>query len=237
MPQREPLVRWAPRVAPAKIRRLYQTDALGIYDEELIDEVGFGLYARCQSLLTVTEAAAGRVGCPRCGAILLREMRDAPDEMLRCACGWETSWARYHRMWRHQELYGGGAVDAFAAFVRDWPRTATPQRKMLLIDELIHRWHWQTRDDHALGRPVGVNLIEGSRAQVLALLDALTSGSEAGTPAQTDPHAHESPAVEGVPPASSSALEFSCEDARRETHAAWRETRRRVREAQRERAR
>jgi predicted RNA-binding Zn-ribbon protein involved in translation (DUF1610 family) len=176
MPQDEPPVRWAPRVALAKIRRLYQTDAAGIHNEELIDEVGFGLYARCQSILTVTEAAAGRVACPECGAIVRRAAWDDPGETLRCDCGWETTWARYHRTWQHQELYGGGAVDACQQFVRDWPGAETPQRKMLLIDQLIHRWHWQARADRALGRPAGVNLIEGSRAQVLALLDELTYG-------------------------------------------------------------
>jgi hypothetical protein len=73
MPQNEPSVRWAPRVASAKIHKLYQTDALGIVDEELIDLVGVALFARCQSILTVTEAAAGRVACPRCGVIVRRQ--------------------------------------------------------------------------------------------------------------------------------------------------------------------
>jgi hypothetical protein len=205
MPQDEPPVRWAARVAPAKIRRLYQTDARGIHDKELIDEIGFGLYARCQSIITVTEAAAGRVACPDCDAIVLREARDKPDEpdeTLRCDCGWETTWASYHRTWQHQELYGGGAVDAFEHFVRDWPRAESPQRKMLLIDQLIHRWHWQARADRALGRPAGVNLIEGSRAQVLALLDELSYG-----------------------PASSDTLH--------ETRDAWRDAWQHVRQAQR----
>jgi len=31
-------------------------------------------------------------------------------------------------------------------------------------------------EDHQLGRPAGVNLIEGSRSQALALLDGLTYG-------------------------------------------------------------
>ena len=32
---------WARRVPQRKIRRLYETDAKGIYDEDLIDEVGY----------------------------------------------------------------------------------------------------------------------------------------------------------------------------------------------------
>jgi hypothetical protein len=180
MPRSEPPVRWAPRVARAKVRKLYHTDALGIIDEDLIDQVGFGLYARCRSILTVTAAAAGRVECPDCAALIARQSAD--DVALRCgACGWETTWAEYHRTWQHQELYGGGAVEAFQSFVDEWPRMDTPQRKMLLIDRLIHTWHWQAREDHQLGRPAGVNLIEGSRAQVLSLLDELTYGPGSAT--------------------------------------------------------
>ena len=35
------LPRWAPRVPQDKVRRLYETDARGIYDDELIDDVGY----------------------------------------------------------------------------------------------------------------------------------------------------------------------------------------------------
>ncbi len=144
-------VRWAPRVSPTKLRKLYKTDALGLTDEELIDEVGFALYARCQSILIVTEAAHGRVQCPQCTHTILRQRSD-DDEVLRCAgCGWEMPWQQYHRTWQHQELYAGGAADAFARFIERWPKSRTPQEKMLLIDWLIHLWHWQAREDHQLG--------------------------------------------------------------------------------------
>lgn len=177
MTQAEPPVRWSPRVRPERIRQLYLTDARGIVDPELIEDVGWALYARCQSILAVSAAAAGAVECPQCGRVIQRQTR-ADGEVLACVGGgWQTTWARYHRTWRHQELYGGGAVDMFRAFVAEWRRASTPQRQMLLIDQLIHAWHWQTRADRQLGRPVGVNLIEGSRKQVLALLDGLSYGS------------------------------------------------------------
>ena len=38
---------WARRVSRAKVRRLYQSDALGLLDRDLLDEVGYGMYARC----------------------------------------------------------------------------------------------------------------------------------------------------------------------------------------------
>ena len=50
---------WARRVRKEKIARLYASDARGIVDAELIDEVGFGLLARCQSILDATAAAQG----------------------------------------------------------------------------------------------------------------------------------------------------------------------------------
>ena len=63
-------VRWAPRVNPSAIRRLYETDARGIVDAEQIDAVGYALYARCRSILRATEAQLGRVTCPRCEHVI-----------------------------------------------------------------------------------------------------------------------------------------------------------------------
>jgi hypothetical protein len=42
MDQHRPF-RWARRVEQEKIRRLYETDARGIVDDELIDEVGYAM--------------------------------------------------------------------------------------------------------------------------------------------------------------------------------------------------
>jgi hypothetical protein len=181
MQKPEPPVRWAPRVRPEKIRRLYQTDARGIHDEELIADVGYALYSRCRSILHVSDAMDGRVHCPRCDT-MVRRLSDDPAEIVRCAtCGWETSWERYHATYRHQELGAGGALEIFAAFVIGWESARTPQARMLLIDRLIHSWHWETRRERpsfGLGRPTGVNLIEGSRKQVLAFLDELSYGPQ-----------------------------------------------------------
>ena len=38
--------RWAPRVQAAMIRRLYEQNAAGIYDDQLVDEVGYAFLAR-----------------------------------------------------------------------------------------------------------------------------------------------------------------------------------------------
>src|SRR3954447_14811943 len=87
-------VRWAPRVDPQKIRRLYETDARGIVDDELIEEVGFALYSRCLSIIAATEAHSGRVQCPRCSQIVPH--RSDPDAVLQCAnCSWRVRWRDY----------------------------------------------------------------------------------------------------------------------------------------------
>ena len=48
-------IRWGRRVPKWKIRRLYELDARGIVDEELIDDVGVTVFERCRSILTMRE--------------------------------------------------------------------------------------------------------------------------------------------------------------------------------------
>ncbi|MFX7640585.1 hypothetical protein ABTJ59_19995, partial [Acinetobacter baumannii] len=59
--RRRSAVRWAPRVPPAIVRRLYQSDASSLQDDDLVNEVGFALYARCRSIQTATSAHNGVV--------------------------------------------------------------------------------------------------------------------------------------------------------------------------------
>ena len=176
-------LRWEPRVPGLRIRRLYETDARGILDEELLDEVAYALYSRCESILTVTEAVRGRVKCPRCGMICTRvraASRKSREDPLRCPdCAWETTWGDYRRSYENKRLFGGGAVEAFRAYVEQFPRVRTPQEKMLLIDRLIHAIHNELFDRPQ--RPAAVNLIDGDVRTVTALLEGLAYGA-ASTP-------------------------------------------------------
>jgi hypothetical protein len=52
---------WAPRVKPYLIRRLYESDDQGVLDTDLLDEVGWALYARCESFIQAGKP--GRVTC------------------------------------------------------------------------------------------------------------------------------------------------------------------------------
>jgi hypothetical protein len=169
------LPRWAPRVARRKIRQLYETDARGIYDLDLIDEVGYSLLARCESFITANRAREGELPCPECGETVRRE------EMLRCPCGWRLPWADYFKTIQHKQLSGAEPVlEQFRDFVQAFPAARTPQEKMLLIDRLIHGFHWYYKTGNPT-RPVAVNLIEGRLGKVVAFLDRLGYG-EKSTP-------------------------------------------------------
>jgi predicted RNA-binding Zn-ribbon protein involved in translation (DUF1610 family) len=166
---------WAPRVKRHLLGRLYENDAQGIQDEELLNEVGWGLYERCKSFILANEAVRGRAPCPVCGATILHHAR--PDENLRCpSCGWECSWKSYFQTIQHKQLSGADKIiAAFQDYIDRYPAARTTQEKMLLIDILIHSWHWNiicSTDTRA----AGINLIEGSYHEVIDFLDGLSYG-------------------------------------------------------------
>jgi len=183
---------WAPKVSRGKIQRLYLSDASGIIDEELIDEVGWELWSRCDSILEVTAAHYGRVICPACGAVIEHDPVTAEgnreqsspwndDEIIHCArCSWNLPWKSFHQTYRGKQLFGANAVGYFDSYHKAYPQASAPNEKMLLIDQLIHAFHMGQTE---LGRPAGANLIEGSLKEVILFLDELASGpaSAAGT--------------------------------------------------------
>jgi hypothetical protein len=179
------LPQWAPRVSQSQIRRLYENDARGIYDDELIDDVGYTLRARCQSFLAANEARQGRALCPRCDNAVPHSGQK--EEPLRCdGCGWELTWGEYFKTFQKKQLFGAEPVlDLFREFVTRFPLAATAREKVLLIDRVVHGWHWYQKHGHA--RPVAVNLIEGKLPEVIAFLDRLTYG-EASTPGTKETH-------------------------------------------------
>ena len=166
---------WAPRVPQHKIRQLYLNDANGIYDDELIDDVGYALLARCESFLLANNAAQGRVSCPMCSTTILHTKK--PDELLYCKqCGWEMVWKEYFATFQHKQLYGAEPVlELFSDFVKRFPSARTLQEKVLRIDTLIHGYHWSQK--YGSTRPVAINLIGGKLPQVISFLDTLTYGA------------------------------------------------------------
>ena len=179
---------WGPRVPRHKIRRLYEADADGIYDETLIDDVGTTLWVRCRSILEIHEANHGRVRCPRCSkraveTTILRRNQGVPgdprDEIITCpVCGWRVTWGDYTKSYKRKQLNAGGAVDVFRRYVEAYPRARTPLEKMLAIDRLIHEFHYSIKQRPDLPtRPVAANLIEGKLSAIEPFLDELSYGS------------------------------------------------------------
>jgi hypothetical protein len=171
--QDEP-IRWARRVPREKIRRLYELDAMGIRDEELIDEVAFGFLARCEAILEATEAARGRVRCRGCRETVLDRDWGDRDKPIRCPkCGWETTWRLYLKSYQHKQLSAGGAGSVLEEYVRRLPATRTPEARMMLIDWLIHECH---KGADGPTRPVAQNLIQGRMGELVGFLDELAYG-------------------------------------------------------------
>ena len=181
MCQRQTPIRWEPRVPQRKIRLLYDTDAKGVYDEALMDEVGFALVARCQSFLDANAARAGRARCHACGDSFPHSPDHPPagkHRLLRCPrCGWEVTWGAYFRSIQGKQLSGAEPVlKLLRDFIRQFGAAQNPREKMITIDRVIHGFHWSLR--HESTRPTAVNLIEGTMHEVVECLDDLTYGDD-----------------------------------------------------------
>ncbi|HEV8638005.1 MAG TPA: hypothetical protein VG370_27640 [Chloroflexota bacterium] len=181
-------IRWAPKLRPDRIRRLYETDAAGRLDEELLLDVGWALLSRCESIVLVND---GKVRCPSCGTVFKvrrtyrergkGEPPDDPGRAVPCprpGCGWETTVGTWHGSWRHRELHAGWGLPSLRAFAERYPLAATARERMLLVDQVLHAFHHDLRNSGP-HRAVAHNLIEGNHRQALALLDALTGDTTA----------------------------------------------------------
>ncbi len=181
-------IHWSPKVSLSKIRWLYLRESQGICEDELVDEVGFSLYLRCESILEFTEAVqTGRVQCKRCAVhgtltILQRKTRQ-PAEILKCpVCSWQVRWRVYVKAAEKTgNIHAGHAQQAFERYANTYPRCQNVKEKIVAIDQLIHEFHWLIMEEGKLpeaAKPAGVNLLQGSTTQVLALLNELTYGKD-----------------------------------------------------------
>lgn len=163
---------------PGKIRALYEREAAGRADADELDDVAHRLYERARDVVIATDAASGRASCPRCGAEIVHDR--GSRTLLACPCGFHMRWRAYARSFRDRELSGGNATPAFREFVTALPSAGTSREKMLLVDRVVHAAHVMLRDgQRGLGRPALCNLMEGTAAEVLRLLDGLAYGPDA----------------------------------------------------------
>lgn len=180
-------IEWSPRVSLTKIRALYIDEARGILDDELIDEVGFGLLARCRSIIEYTAACdEGQVRCKRCAkngqTTIIQRNLNRPSPLLHCpVCGWHVRWRVYKAESENADgqLRAGHAAAAFARYVAVYPQCRTREEKILAIDRLIHEFHWilvKENQPARANKPAAVNLLRGNIRQVYELLNELTFG-------------------------------------------------------------
>lgn len=163
---------WAPRLPKKIIHRLFMKDALGICDEELIDDVGYRLMMRCRSFIQANEAVHGKATCPVCSSIISHNK--LKDELLVCGCGWKLSWSDYFDTIQHKQLSGAEPVIVlFTKFATQFPLSRSYKEKMILIDEVIHGFHWYVKKNTPT-RPVAINLIDGRLRDVIDFLDSLS---------------------------------------------------------------
>jgi len=165
-------IKWSPRVQPYLIKQLYASDAKGIQDDDLCNEVGFRLYLRCQTIVMVSR---DEVHCPRCDKVF-KINTSTPTTVTDCPqenCGWQTTMLAYRRSWSKKRIWGANALPAFVEFHDKFSPTLKYKEKMFLIDRLIHSFHWSIKEKQP-ARSVANNLIEGNHDQVVAFLDELT---------------------------------------------------------------
>lgn len=175
MSEQKPVApKWAGRVAKWKIARLYEDDARGMHDEDLLNDVAYALLERCKSMLVVEEVRTGRATCPICEAVIQHAAQKG--SLLECKnCDWTGSWDDYRASLDGRHLIAPGLLPFCQEYIRQLPLLQTPKEKMYWIDWLIHRCHWEGT---ALpGQPGAVCLVQGRAQDVNEFLSALSAGT------------------------------------------------------------
>ena len=177
------MIKWCKKVPQELISRLYNESASGICDDELADEVGWALFARCESIISATNGFEEKVlFCIHCG-------RDIPlaDGVFACPCGFRATWEEFRKSYKGKQLHASNALPIFLAFKKDFPKAEAYGEKLICIDTLIHSFHIKLSyyreldscdpedESVALNRPTAANLIEGSLSEVILFLDRLSS--------------------------------------------------------------
>ncbi|MBN1583527.1 MAG: hypothetical protein JXA89_22650 [Anaerolineae bacterium] len=179
MPDRN-LFRWAKRVSRGDIQRLYESDARGMLDEELLDEIHYAIYARVCDMFEVREAQqSGRVRCRRCRAPIAQRYQmgaRSKDKVLACdKCGWQVTCGEFYDSYTGKSMLPGSVTDLFERYLERFPKARMPTEKLLLIDWLIHQFHVM---QGVARMPVGQNVIQGTADQVRELIESLARGPD-----------------------------------------------------------
>ena len=165
--------KWSPKISRHEIKRLYDLNAKHIYDEELVDKVGYTLYARClqgrdEAVLNLNNK---KLRCHKCEKI------HVPPEngFILCSCGYAYIYSEYRKSFQRERMPSGAATPFFNEFINKWERAKTYHEKMLAIDYIIHECHLNMISNVKRGF-AGCNLIEGTKKQVSEFILELAYG-------------------------------------------------------------
>jgi len=176
--------KWAQRLSLNKLKRLYESQAAGMLDADLLEDAAVTLYLRCKDIIAVESARNGKVRCPFCYANKMnevyidagRDVRGQPLDALRCnKCAHEFSYAEYKRRYKREQLNMGGAGAAFKRYIKEYEQPAPPEKRMLQIDRLIHEFHYSLKaSPEQPTRSVGPNLLAANLTAVMKFLNELS---------------------------------------------------------------
>lgn len=127
-PQKFNQFKWSKKVALKDIFKLYQTEAQGLIDEELVDEIGLTFYMRCKQASEVRGLIdRGQMLCLQCGTVLTK-IDD--NEVVNCNCGYSYTFREYCRSYTAANMPGGRATEIFEHFAKTWPHLKETSQKM-----------------------------------------------------------------------------------------------------------
>ena len=176
------MIKWCKKVPQKLISNFYKQCSMGIFDDDLADELGYALFERCKSIISVTDAfEKKRLQCPYCE-------QDIPlvDNIFNCSCGVKFTWDEFRTSYKGKQLYAANALPIFFDYIKNFTKAKSFIEKLIAIDILLHSFHIKnsyqknldnydvTDDNVELNRPAAANLIEGSLSEVIIFLDNLT---------------------------------------------------------------
>lgn len=122
---------WAERLSRRDIQRVYESDAQGLLDVELLDEVHYAIYARVCDMMEVREAQQfGRVKCRHCHEPISQPYRMGArnkNNVLECAkYGWRVTCGEFYDSYTGKSMLPGSAFDLFESYLERFPKARTP---------------------------------------------------------------------------------------------------------------